>query len=82
MRERLTDKNEKEKDFRHDEEPKAPGVAIPLDVQPFLRRSVEAETAITKLKRDSDGDYRRKAPEECAFTHARNLARLTSAFHP
>jgi hypothetical protein len=70
----LTYENDKGERLRHNEQPKAPRTTFPFDVQPFLWRSVEAKATVTKLKRDTDGHQRWKAPEECSVIHAVNLA--------
>jgi hypothetical protein len=70
----LTYEDEEGEHLRHNEQPKAPRITFPFDVQPFLRRSVEAKATVTKLKRDTDGHQRWKAPEECSVIHAFNLA--------
>jgi hypothetical protein len=43
---------------------------------------VEAKATVTKLKQDTDGHQRWKAPEECSVIHAFKLAWLMFVFHP
>ena len=82
MSKRLTNKDEEGEHLRHNEQPKAPWVTFPLNVEPFLWRSVEAKATVTKLKRNTDGHQRWKAPEERLVVHASSLTSLMSAFHP
>ena len=82
MVERLTNEDEHGERLRHDEEPKAPWVALPSNVSPFLGRAEQAEAATAKLEGDTAGHYYGKTPEEGAVVHALNLTFPMSVFHP